>query len=133
MKKLCDIAAKWWADKCDGYTIHDNGAYDPANALAMTIADMLNKPVSKATKQSFIEHLSAKIQNELEKDGYNELYLDCDYRPCRILADAAIEVGIDLSNFPFKTSMSIDPKEKRIVVYDGYCTKPEVIYDESME
>ena len=133
MKKMCDIASKWWADKCDGYTMHDNGAYDATNALAMMIADIMNKPVSKATKQLFIEHLSAKIQNKLEKDGYNELYLDCDYSPCRILAEAANEVGINLSNFPFKTGMSIDPKEKKIIVYDGYGAKPEVIYDEGMK
>lgn len=134
MKKLCDTAAKWWADKCDGYTMHDNGAYDAANALAMMIADMMNKPVSKAMKQSFTEHLSAKIQNKLEKAGYCKLYyLDCDYSPCRILAEAANEVGIDLSNFPFKTGMRIYPKEKKIVVYDGYGAEPEVIYDEGME
>lgn len=128
MKKMCDIAAKWWADKCDGHTIHDNGAYDAANDLAMILADMMNKPVSKKTKQTFIEHLSAKI---LEKANHYKLYyLDCDYSPCRILAETANEVGIDLSNFPFKTTMVIDPKEKKIVVYDGYGAEPEVIYNE---
>ena len=42
-----------------------------------------------------------------------------DYGPCKMLADAAAEAGIDRANFPFKTTMFFTEKEG-VLVRDGY-------------
>lgn len=38
-----------------------------------------------------------------------------DYGPCKMLADAAAEAGIDRANFPFKTTMFFTEKEGVLV------------------
>lgn len=118
-------AAKWWTDKLRQRAPHDNG--DRSCGLAMLFADMLTTPMSEDQLNKFQEALEKEIAKEMER--YGQITLGCDYVPCNVLRNAAVQAGINTNNFPFKTSMSIRlTREVRrnsedgfvVSVYDGY-------------
>jgi len=91
------------------------------------LASMHTKPVSKDSKDKFIDTLCIKIEEML---GEHELViLSVDYTPCRALYDTAETAGISTLNFPWKTVMWI--REKNIRVRYGYCADIETIYEKS--
>lgn len=72
--------------------------------------DQLN--TFKAALAKSIEEYAKSIQ----AFGFS---IGSDYGPCKMLADAAAEAGIDRANFPFKTTMFFTEKEG-VLVRDGY-------------
>lgn len=127
--EMAEVAAGWWTNKIDGFHIHDNGDISQASQLACGLADILMKPVSNELAENFKQHLKKKLLEVDMENEFSRFWLGVDYSPCRILKEAADEVGVDENNFPFKTDMFIEMH--RIVVSAGYGMPPEVIYKET--
>lgn len=115
---VIEIAAGWWAARLQTLH-HDNGAKDQTNAMAMFFADMIaaNHRPTNGQLEKFKTALETCIKRERERRNY--VYLSCDYSPDRILAEAAKEVGIDSSVFPYKVSTYIT-EDNKFMVSDGY-------------
>lgn len=124
-KEAATAAAEWWAAKIGGDIHHDNGDDSFAGFIAMFMADSLAKPVTEKQIEAFKEALIASLTDS-RNERIVSLGLDCDYSPCTILRNAAMEAGISEHNFPYKTSMYFD--ERGIRVFDGYGSSPETIY-----
>lgn len=110
------VSVNWWADKISGFKHHDNGANDRANFLAMAIADSMYKDPDENQIVIFKDALAKRIREEAKE--WNHVWLSVDYDPCRMLRESALEAGISVMNFPFKTDMDI--REDAVNVSDGY-------------
>ena len=118
-------AAKWWADKLRKRDPHSNGDNNPASVFACMFADMGKENIPEKKLTAFTAELESQIRNafNLFNSRNVEVWLGCDYGPCRMLSEAADEAGIKALNFPFKTHMFI--KEDgldncTVKVSDGY-------------
>lgn len=128
---MAKAAAEWWATKIGSRGAHhDNGDKSDAGFIAGLLADMLNKPADNQAVSRFEEILAYKLQYTRP---YVYSHFGCDYGPDRILADAATEAGVPLSNFPWKTRMCIDPDRGIIEISNGYRAPLETIYEEERE
>lgn len=126
---IAKYAAKWWADKIGGNTIHDNGDDTFGSVLAGLLADSMIKKPSAEQLESYRVLLAKEILKVLEKRG--TMSLSCDYSPDGILIEAAKTSGIELSNYPWKTNMRID--DNKIRVSEGYGAPYELIYGEDYD
>lgn len=116
-------AAKWWTDKLRERAPHDNGDNSRSNQLAMILADMLTTPMSEDQLNRFRKALEEGIDQNLKK--YGDAYggsMGCDYGPCNLLREAAVQAGINLNNFPYKTHMHIKKSgdDYTVLASDGY-------------
>lgn len=123
---IAKYAAKWWADKIGGNTIHDNGDDSFGSMLAGFLADSMIKKPTFDQLEKYRGILANKIVESLKKDG--DLWLSCDYRPDVILTEAAKEADIQLDNYPWKTNMKI--YNNQIMVSEGYGKPLFVVYSE---
>ena len=125
------VAAKWWADTLRnvGPGNFNNGDDSQAGGMAMIMATMLamDKSPDGGVLDRFEKVLAENIQKRVEEDGC--LSLNCDYAPCAFLANIARETGVDVSCFPWKTSMQISPL--KVTVSCGYGAAWDKIYPKS--
>lgn len=107
-------AAMWWAEQI-GAPIHKASTMDASDPdreygefvfMAMQVVSARH-PVTDGQGEAFVEALAPVIDGALEQTNW--LSLGVDYGPDLMLANAAEQVGVDLSRFPFKTHMSITP------------------------
>lgn len=124
-REMARTMAAWWGKKVSGRgSHHDNGDNGIASFLSGLLADGMNKPADESAVNKFVDILTEKILKQAETNPYTlRHYLHCDYAPSQFLSDAAKEAGIDPSNFPWKTAMSIDENkdgESVAMVSNGY-------------
>ncbi len=115
--EVIEAAAEWWMKRISGQVTHQNGDDNFGSVLAGLIADMNTRLVAAEKLQEFKRILIEKL-TDMDSDNRDSIYLDCDYSPCRILADAAKKADIPLDNFPWKVSMQIHPD--LVGVKNGY-------------
>lgn len=77
--------------------------------------------ISKKQVEVFKKELAMMIEKEAK--ACTKISVGCDYGPCVMLEQAALEASIPAANFPFKTWMYISEKDG-IVVRDGYGAPP---------
>lgn len=108
---MLERAAELWARKLAN-PVFDNGDNSELGFLTMGLAS-LNIQADKEKqsdaewekrRQRFKNVLIRNLQDQLER-GY--IWLDVDYHPCQILADAAQEAEIPASQFSCKSSVSV--------------------------
>lgn len=121
-EQIINTAVKWWSNKIARPERHSNGASDPSNLMAMFIADMGTKTVTDDKIKIFEDCLRSSLSETYDEEFGNgngwQIWLSCDYSPCRLLEEAAKEAGISVLNFPFKTHMVIH--KDKMQVSDGY-------------
>lgn len=110
-------AVNWWAQFAKDPKPHSNGDRGLHSILAGALCDTQSEPADPETVDLFREDLEARLA-ALADSGKPAIFLDCDYAPCKLLADSAREAGVRLENFPWKTSMHIEPG--KVVVKYGY-------------
>lgn len=119
-------AAEWWADAV-GAPKFDMGADSVAASMSEVLAGMLasGHPVNEDQQKSFVEILQARIEAGMGDRSWG-FSLGVDYGPDAILADAAEEVGISTSRFPWKSSMLVYPD--RVTAHRGYAADDKLIW-----
>lgn len=126
--KIANIVSDYWVARIQN-TKHDNGAYDFENFMANYLADQCVEKISQEQLNSFKVDLMEKIIELLEetkKSPFYDLYLGCDYSPCRDLYDIAKKYNIPELNFPFKVSMWFN--RHHVSVSGSYGAKVEILY-----
>lgn len=126
------VAAEWWTNAIANPTPNSfcNGdRTSDSSFMMMVVGHMLAEQNAASPEQieAFRELLTKRIEVELENRSRVEL--DCDYGPCRLLGEAAEEVGIDMHLFPFKRRMHITSDS--VKVKDGYDADWVTIYPEN--
>jgi ABC-type branched-subunit amino acid transport system substrate-binding protein len=115
--KVAKTAAKWWAEKVT-FPTFNNGDDSRAAGIAGMLAAMNSKPVTNDQKVEFTQNLALAIGEAMSTQPV--VYLDVDYHPCQILANAAKQSGVSDDNFPWKHSMRIYTNKGTIEVSAGY-------------
>ena len=100
---------------------HSNGDNGYTSIVTCLLADSTAKKISKKQVEVFKKELAMRIEKEAK--AWTKISVGCDYGPCVMLEQAALEAGIPAANFPFKTWMYISEKDG-IVVRDGYGAPP---------
>lgn len=121
-KETIEKAVSWWAGKLIDSQPHSNGDDSINSVMACFIADAKRQDVTLDQLNVFKKALSKHIKEGATERIFN-LSIVCDYGPCVMLEQAALEAGIPAANFPFKTWMYISEKDG-IVVRDGYGAPP---------
>ena len=101
-------AVSWWAGKLMDHQPHSNGDDSFTSVAVCFLADTMRQSVTLDQLNTYAKSIQAF--------GFS---IGSDYGPCKMLADAAAEAGIDRANFPFKTTMFFTEKEG-VLVRDGY-------------
>ena len=120
-KETIEKAVNWWVEKLVGNQPHSNGDNSYTSIMTCLLADSMVKKISKKQLDTFKKVLATKIEEEAK--AWQEVSIGCDYGPCVMLEQAALEAGISATNFPFKTWMYISGKDG-VVVRDGYGAPP---------
>ena len=107
-KETIEKAVNWWVEKVTANQPHSNGDNGYTSIVTCLLADSMVKKISK---------------KQVEVKAWTEISIWCDYGPCVMLEQAALEAGIPATNFPFKTWMYISEKDG-IEVHDGYGAPP---------
>lgn len=121
-EETIEKAVSWWAGKLIDSQPHSNGDDSINSVMACFIADAKRQDVTLDQLNVFKKALSKHIKEGATERIFN-LSIVCDYGPCVMLEQAALEAGIPAANFPFKTWMYISEKDG-IVVRDGYGAPP---------
>lgn len=119
--ELARRAAKWWADHLRNGAKMDNGATDPSNLMAQSLAGLLQTKERSVRSDAQIQAFEDALYHRyLGLTGNYERMGDCDYDPCSLLVDAAKEADCDLgmASLPWKTSMLF--RNGRVEVKCGY-------------
>jgi hypothetical protein len=125
--------ALWWAEQLGAPTFRASGQDDsPQDRANMDMAAMMAQLIvgpdgltqEQATK--FVAVLSEKVEANLAAHPEWGMYLDVDYGPCLVLADAAEAAGIPLSRFPWKTHTSASPDFVTVAL--GYGSQQQLIW-----
>lgn len=125
-REKAEIAANWWAEIIQRPKF-DNGDNSSTGGIASIMASTLTKEISEESINHFKENLTTVIDDRLNEEGYKRRFtLDVDYHPCFILCEAAERSGVPLLNFPWKTTMWIEPNS--ISVSYGYRGKRMFLY-----
>ncbi len=118
--KQIEKAVNWWAERVEQPTF-DAGADSPEMELAEAMANMLTIPVT----ENCIEKFKGELRDALKDKDYNPWQgIHTDYHPDPILFEAAKGAGINVSNFPWKTSMYFKD-DGSVQVSLGYGASPE--------
>lgn len=126
-KRIVEAAVNWWADRIDGSIFHSNGDSSNGSIMAGIFADMLMAPVSKEKIEAYKDALAKRINETWAKSRHDYIVLDCDYRPDRVLSDAARYAGVPLGNYPWKAFMTVT--NKAVLACDGYGKPAQTIFD----
>ena len=119
-KEAAKITAKWWRDRISKLN-HDNGDSSQQSQLAGMFADLLAAKNAPSVEQ--LDKFEANLTHLISKENIVEVHLDCDYTPCIILYEAAMNAGIEASVFPWKVNTITT--DNLLKVSDGYA-KPWV-------
>lgn len=119
-------AVSWWAGKLMDHQPHSNGDDSFTSVAVCFLADTMRQSVTLNQLNTFKAALAKSIEEYAKSIQAFGFSIGSDYGPCKMLADAAAEAGIDRANFPFKTTMFFTEKEG-IWVRDGYCAPPASI------
>lgn len=120
-KETIEKAVNWWAKKVASNQPHSNGDNGNTSIVICLFIDSMAKKISEEQVEVFKKELAMRI--EKESKAWSKLSIGSDYGPCTMLEQAALEAGIPVANFPFKTWMYISEKDG-IVVRDGYGAQP---------
>lgn len=120
-KETIEKAVNWWVEKVTANQQHSNGDNGYTSIVTCLLADSTAKKISKKQVEVFKKELAMRIGKEAKARA--KISVGCDYGPCVMLEQAALEAGIPAANFPFKTWMYISEKDG-IVVRDGYGAPP---------
>lgn len=114
-RKAAEVTAKWWRDRLTRSN-HDNGDNSQQCQMAGLFADLLSAKNTPTVEQlnKFEENLTELIS----KENIVKINLDCDYTPCIMLYEAAMNAGIDASVFPWKVNTITT--DNLLKVSDGY-------------
>lgn len=127
------VAAKWWAEKLRNLNPKnfDNGDKSGTGFLTMLLATKIASNVKPSAEKVewFEEKLAEVIEEYIQENG--SLKLSVDYQPDAVLSRAAIETGINLNVFPWKTTMWVE--RNSITVSDGYCAETRCIFPENVK
>jgi len=96
-----------------------------ANYLADQCVEKLSKEQLDGFKVDLMEKV-IELLEETKKTPFYDLYLGCDYSPCKDLYDIAMKYNIPESNFPFKVGMWFN--KHHVNVQRSYGAKIEVLY-----
>jgi 2-methylcitrate dehydratase PrpD len=115
MEKNIELIAQWWADKVTAPSLNwDNGDNSQAGGLTFMLANMLAQQSRNNAPSDAPEKFKAALikglkdsQTYQKSNGTHIPFLNVDYHPCEILAQAAAEAGIDASAFPCKSSTQV--------------------------
>lgn len=112
-------AVSWWAGKLMDHQPHSNGDDSFTSVAVCFLADTMRQSVTLDQLNTFKAALAKSIEEYAKSIQAFGFSIGSDYGPCKMLADAAAEAGIDRANFPFKTTMFFTEKEG-VLVRDGY-------------
>lgn len=112
-------AVSWWAGKLMDHQPHSNGDDSFTSVAVCFLADTMRQSVTLDQLNTFKAALAKSIEEYAKSIQTFGFSIGSDYGPCKMLADAAAEAGIDRANFPFKTTMFFTEKEG-VLVRDGY-------------
>lgn len=112
-------AVSWWAGKLLDHQPHSNGDDSFTSVAVCFLADTMRQSVTLDQLNTFKAALAKSIEEYAKSIQTFGFSIGSDYGPCKMLADAAAEAGIDRANFPFKTTMFFTEKEG-VLVRDGY-------------
>lgn len=127
-EQAVNTAARWWTVKLKSKQHHSNGDFSMGSLFACMLADKGMDDLSDDKLIAFETELKKVIDERIECDmierNWPNIGLGCDYDPSPILSAAAKAVGINRSNFPFKTWMRIQVDATKtnfnVEVSDGY-------------
>ena len=110
----------WWSDKSFRTKANqNNGDNTPQGALTFMLMNMRSTNaqdgINDAKIKIFEEELSRLLLSEVVRP--DNLYLDVDYHPCSMLANAAHKAGIDIGCFPCKSHTRIDKNNRVFAKY----------------
>ena len=114
-KKAAEVTAKWWRDRISK-SGHDNGDSSHQSQLSGLLADLLAAKNAPTIEQ--LNKFEANLIELISKHNIVEVHLDCDYTPCIILYEAAMNAGIEASVFPWKVNTITT--DNLLKVSDGY-------------
>jgi hypothetical protein len=89
--------------------------------MAGLLADLLAVKNTQTVEQ--LDKFEGALLDLISKENIVEVHLNCDYTPCIMLYEAAMNAGIDTSVFPWKVNTITT--ETLLKVSDGYA-KPWV-------
>lgn len=121
--KIISRAVEMWCRKL--YTpVFDNGDSSSNGGVGQMLATMIiqsdKEEIDDMDRRvdEFREILTSDLIARRDGDGYFPHWVDVDYHPCEVLANAADKAGIPHSQFSCKSSISIYPD--KISVSFGY-------------
>ena len=122
-------AIEWWMNalrKPTFNTLSERERHDPremGGAVAEMLALVTHQDVPEEKIAAFGQVLEKSVRKELVREQ-REVYLDVDYHPCALLADALVKAGIPNRTdvLPWKTRMYIGPVDVRVSC--GYGAPP---------
>lgn len=109
--------------KADDHQPHSNGDDSFTSVAVCFLADTMRQSVTLDQLNTFKAALAKSIEEYAKSIQTFGFSIGSDYGPCKMLADAAAEAGIDRANFPFKTTMFL--RKKRGFWY-GMATVPRL-------
>lgn len=127
-------AAKWWANQLRELPSFDNGSKDLGSQMAAFTMNMVRLSIPELPEekiatfeQVLAEGMELVIESHSEdwrpgqpKWGCFRRHFGTDYQPDRVLEQAALAAGIDLSfRAPIKTRMWINPGSVMVVCGHG--------------
>lgn len=124
-KAQADAAAKWWRSKIERPN-YDNGDSSSNGGITFCLAALARQEVGENVYDRFEQALSESIIAE------NPRWIDTDYAPCQLLADAMKKAGIPAHNAPWKTQMHIEPGIS-IKASCGYAAESQDVPFDSVE
>ena len=118
-------AAKWWADRLRGPSLHDAG--DEQISMVLNMFSLMNsRPGKDAKKIDEFEKVLERLINEDLKTRGNS-YLRVDYHPEGLLLEASLESNFDIDyKLPVKSSMRVTTEE--VYISEGYAAPEKQIY-----
>lgn len=119
LEMYIEKAVSWWAGKLMDHQPHSNGDDSFTSVAVCFLADTMRQSVTLDQLNTFKAALAKSIEEYAKSIQAFGFSIGSDYGPCKMLADAAAEAGIDRANFPFKTTMFFTEKEG-VLVRDGY-------------
>lgn len=119
MKESIDKAINWWANKISKRVVHINGDDSTTSVMAYILTVMEYKKVTDDQLEIFRNELRNQIEEYRKEFKGMDIWLGCDYGPCKHLGEAAKKAGINDLNFPFKTKLVIE-NDGKVLVSDEY-------------
>lgn len=112
----------WWSDKSFRTLMNQNNG-DNSSSGEMTFL-LMNMVASKSQEtvtdekiKVFEEHLAKYLSDYRNQYPTSQIWLDVDYHPCQMLADAAEKAGIESHCFPCKTATRLTSDNKVFAKY----------------